>query len=438
MSADSAITWVSGHADILKLSAAVLLGLSALIAAVIWTRRWPSSRRLLALSVALTTGLSADSMWRVAGRVLHLRGPEQAILFGFGEVSLLVAAKQVNEALVELRELAVATGGSEADQEIREARKVAALRRARAFSVIVWLIAVGIGVAATTAATSTGERAIRLIPPVLVAGFWWASLDKSGMAVTREAITSRLSVRRIAVWLGVADPGKVGLEQADRRRRLHRLAGRLFAYHQTEDSTLARRIADWRLARADSAARRYLDADGRATVAAQLAARYTLRDGTSKAALAGTNPWQVPQQLPGDPNVIEGSCVEPRTADSGLASGQRTAAGLPDSVGQRRTASDSGQPTAVTGRRTAGSRTVVPLPQRTAGQSVQDMAAWLSGQPEAADRIPGRPTAVALLRGQFGSCSTGRAIDVIALLAAMRTADSGQETRDNTNKAEGV
>jgi hypothetical protein len=409
--------WVSGHADRIALSAAVLIGAIAVTVAAVRTRRAPVSRRLLALSVALTTGLSADSMWRVAGRTLGLSGVEQWALFAFGEVALLTAAALVNEALTELRTLATAQPDSDEERQLNDASRKSALGRARGFALLVWIVAAGVGAAATTAATSRAEAAIRIVPPLLVAGFWWAGLDRSGLAVTRETITSVVSLRRLAVRLHLAQPGALGLEEADRERRLQRLAGRLYAYHQAKPGH-RRNLADWRLTRADRAARRYLDDAGRRIVREQLAARYALRDSTTPAALSATNPWLAPDT----DNVIEGTVVDTRPlADSPADSGTAVRAGQPDSCAlDRRTAA-------------ADSRTVVSITGRTASHTVEEMAAWLSGQPACADGIPGRPTVRAALRGQFGSCSTDRARDVMALLSGQRpdsdrTADSGQRT----------
>jgi hypothetical protein len=402
--------WVSGHADSLALSAAVLIGAIAVGVAAVRTRRAPVSRRLLALSVALTTGLSADSMWRVAGHTLGLTGVEQWALFAFGEVALLTAAALVNEALAELRILATAQPDSDEERQLNDASRKSALSRARGFAMLVWIVAAGVGAAATTAATSRAEAAIRIVPPLLVAGFWWAGLDRSGLAVTRETITSVVSLRRLAVRLHLAQPGALGLEEADRERRLQHLAGRLYAYHQAKPGR-RRDLADWRLTRADRAARRYLDDAGRRVVREQLAARYALRDSTTPAALSATNPWLAPDT----DNVIEGTVVE-ATPLAGCPAGQPSRAAQPDSRAlQRRTAA-------------AGSRTVVPITGRAASHTVEEMAAWLSGQPACADGVPGRPTVRAALRGQFGSCSTDRARDVMALLTGQRTADSGQRT----------
>jgi hypothetical protein len=422
--------WVSGHADNLALSAAVLTGVVLLAVAAVRTRRAPVSRRLVGLSVALTTGMSADSMWRVAGHTLGMAGAERMAFFAFGEVALIAAASGVSEALRELQCLATADGGTETERGIRAAQTKSARTRARGFALLVWVIAVGVGAAATTAAGSRSAAAIRLFVPILVAGFWWVGLDRSGLAVTREAITSLVSWRRLAVFLHLAQPGTVGLEAADRERRLNHLAGRLFVFHQARPGTWTYRWSDWRVSRADRAARRHLDADGRRYITTQLSTRYALRDSTSPAALSTANPWAAdsgPDRGADSGQVIDGTVVD-RTALPDSATGQRRAAPDSRAVARRTVAADS---------RTAApdSRTVVPIAgRRTGGPSVEEMAAWLSGQPGFADRLPGRPTVVAVLRGQYGSCSTGRARDVMARLTGQRTADSGPDSGQRTGQ----
>jgi len=408
--------WASGHADNLALSVAVLTGAVLFSVAAVRTRRAPVSRRLVGLSVALTTGMSADSMWRVAGHTLDMSGVERVVFFAFGEVALLAAASGVTEALNELQNLATTTGGTETEQGIRAAKTKSARTRARGFALLVWVIAIGVGAAATTAADNRSAAAIRLFVPMLVAGFWWVGLDRSGLAVTREAITSLVSWRRLVVFLHLAQPGTVGLEVADRERRLNRLAGRLFVLHQAKRGGVAYRWADWRVSRADRAARRHLDVAGRRHITDQLAARYALRDSTSPAALAATNPWTADSGQVIDGIVVDRPALPDSPADTAGVP-VRTAAPDSRAIARRAAAADS--------------RTVVSIAGRTVGPSVEEMAAWLSGQPACADGIPGRPTVRTALRGQFGSCSTDRALAVMALLSGQRpdsdrTADSGQ------------
>lgn len=418
-----AIQWATVHADILKVSAGIILATIAVSVGAVRTRTLPASRRLLMLSVGATTGLSADGMWEVSGTALHLDGAVRVAFFAFGEITLLSAAAMVGESLKDLRLLLSEPPDSDAsvdDKAVHEALKAAATRKARQFTALVWVIAVGIGIAGASVADNPTARGVRLVPALIVAWLWYAQLDRSGLVVAREKITSRLSWRRLMVLLRIADPGTIGLGEVDRNRRLDRLADALYRYNMAKDRSSRWLPAyDWRVTRAERSARRQHDDEGRQYVARQLSARYTLRTGTSPEALSGLSPWtvtvdSVKRTELSTPTVRKsGQVIEGSVVDCPAAQDSRTAAGQ-------------------SGRTADSARTVVRMaPHRPSGQSVEDMAAWLSAwmDSQSADRVPGRPTVLPLLREQFGTCSTEQGRMVLQALRELRS--QGQSTTED-------
>lgn len=281
----AAIQFLGDHATPIVVVAA---GLLVLVGLAVAARRVRPDRLLAWIAAAIATGVSGTGMWVVADKALHLGGPLRGVLFGFAEIGLLSSA-------------------------IRARRHHRAHGRGGPDAAAVWVIAAAAGAVSAMESSSVPEVMVRLCAPLLAAWLWHRGLDDTdGTSRAREAITMRLSIRRLLVALRLAEPGTVGLADVDRTRRLNAI---VLAALRHEDSTgRARARAARRLERAGRRARGNLDPAGIGHVRTMLAAVYGMRHGVSRAALADLTPWQPaspPREVDEDRDEDQGVAGEP-------------------------------------------------------------------------------------------------------------------------------
>lgn len=187
-----------GNSVILSVGAA-----TALVAVVLgwrWFRHGEAHQRTGTLAVVLATLFSAEGMWEVARGALHLEVYLALVLFGVFEVVM------VNQGLLAKHKLA-----NEAPTGARRHMR------------FVWLIAFATGGIASTNSSNLTEFLLRLTVPSVAAGIWWTTLTADGIAKVKSAVTFRWSPRRLALWLGIIEPGENDVKDVDRARRLDTL-----------------------------------------------------------------------------------------------------------------------------------------------------------------------------------------------------------------------
>lgn len=149
------------------------------------------------LAVILATAFSADGMWAVARKSLHLSIPVALVLFAMFEVVML------SQALLAKHKLAN-------DVKANVARHVN----------FVWTLAALSGVVACLNSANAAEIVLRLVAPSVAAAIWWMNLTADGVARQPDAITWRITPRRVLVRLGVVEPGERDVIAVDRERRI--------------------------------------------------------------------------------------------------------------------------------------------------------------------------------------------------------------------------
>ncbi|MGW3888870.1 hypothetical protein ACWD69_09285 [Micromonospora chokoriensis] len=169
------------------------------------------SAALTFAAAAVALGFSAEGMWEVATKALHL-GPGMAILlFAFAEILMLSEA-------------------SRARKKIAEERSPA--RHVRA----VWIIAVVAGLAAASHADNLSGQVIRAFMPMAVAWQWSSRILDDLPEAVREESRWIWTPRRIGIHLGLLKPGAVDdLSEVFRQRRITALVNagvKLYAEQQ--------------------------------------------------------------------------------------------------------------------------------------------------------------------------------------------------------------
>ncbi|TAK89344.1 MAG: hypothetical protein EPO06_11820 [Burkholderiaceae bacterium] len=108
------------------------------------------------------------------------------------------------------------------------------------------------------------------------------------LARHRERVGWRLTPRRIAVWLRLADPKRLGVDELARARHIQRIIRAAYRAHMTPAVNKRRRRGRFaHLNRCKLAAQAYLDDDAQAEIRTQLDALYRLDTVTSPDAVNG-------------------------------------------------------------------------------------------------------------------------------------------------------
>ena len=183
--------WLSGHQPQLLLAAGVFA--VALSGYLVWLAvrhdRVPDAATWLAVVIA--TAFSAEGMWEVARHGLDLTAWQSVGLFAVAEAAMTSEA-------------------------IRARRHQHAHGHPGAHGTAVWVIAAGAGLVSAFNAATTGLVVgvpVRLAIPLLAAWLWWLELTSDGTAKRPDAISWRLTPRRILVRLGLAEPGAAGRDR---------------------------------------------------------------------------------------------------------------------------------------------------------------------------------------------------------------------------------
>ncbi|MBM0275307.1 hypothetical protein [Micromonospora tarensis] len=169
------------------------------------------SAALTFAAAAVALGFSAEGMWEVATKALHL-GPEMAILlFAFAEILMLSEAGQARKKISEER---------------------SPTRHIRA----VWVIAIVAGLAAASHADNLSGQVIRAFMPMAVAWQWSSRILDDLPETVREESRWIWTPRRIGIHLGLLKPGAVDdLAEVFRQRRITALVNagvKLYAEQQ--------------------------------------------------------------------------------------------------------------------------------------------------------------------------------------------------------------
>lgn len=179
--------------------------------------------RVGTLAVVLATAFSADGMWAVARKSLHLSIPVALVLFAMFEVVML------SQALLAKHKLA---GNAKAN-----------ITRHINF---VWTLAALSGVVACLNSANPAEVVLRLVAPSVAAAIWWMNLTADGVARKPDAITWRITPRRVLVRLGIVEPGERDVIQVDRERRI---AAMTLTAHRLHHGTMFPRMRGAKLRR---------------------------------------------------------------------------------------------------------------------------------------------------------------------------------------------
>jgi hypothetical protein len=182
------------------------LALGALAALVIaaalawrWLRYGESYEKWSQAGVLMATAFTAEGMWEVTGERLDLAILPRLVLFAMFEVVMV-------------------SQGLMAKHKIKD--RPAAARRHMTF---VWLIAAASGAITTLNAENVVEFGLRLVAPIVAAGLWWMSVT-ADLAKPADAITWKITPRRLLVRFGLAEAGEADLVQVNRERAIRDLA----------------------------------------------------------------------------------------------------------------------------------------------------------------------------------------------------------------------
>lgn len=183
----------------------------AVLALLIWrvVKRGKADKLATAFAVAVATVFSADGMYEVATDRLHLAPSLALVVFGVAEAAMLAEAT-------------------------RAARLHARTGSLGVHGRAVWTIAVCAGVIVSLNGTSIIEFLLRLGMPVLVAALWWLGYQNEATRTKLAgAISWTISPRRVLVWLRLAEPGDVTVNDAATERLTKQMTIAGFKLHAT-------------------------------------------------------------------------------------------------------------------------------------------------------------------------------------------------------------
>jgi hypothetical protein len=177
--------------------------LAALVIAGILVWRWlqygESYEKWSQAGVVMATAFAAEGMWEVADERLDLAILPRLVLFAMFEVVM------VSQGLL-------------AKHKISD--RPSAARRHMTF---VWIIAAVSGGVSSLNSENVVEFGLRVSAPLVAAGLWWMALT-ADLAKPVDAITWKITPRRLLVRLGIAEAGETDLVQVNRERAVRDLA----------------------------------------------------------------------------------------------------------------------------------------------------------------------------------------------------------------------
>jgi hypothetical protein len=151
------------------------------------------------VAMFLGLGWSAEAVWELTGSDgADFPTGLRIALFAFGEVILLISMT-------------------------RTKRSVREDGRAGRAGQTVWIISSAMAVIGTFAADSAGEGILRALVPLGLTLTWWQGVVPERAQRDAGAVTSRVTARRIGLWLRLIEPGENDVETVHRERLTQQL-----------------------------------------------------------------------------------------------------------------------------------------------------------------------------------------------------------------------
>lgn len=154
---------------------------------------------LTVVAAGMATAVAANGMWRFFGSVLHFSGAERAAMFGFLELAVVTCA-------------------------FRARRNMRSFGSAAAEGLAVWVLAALSAVFSALDARSGAEAVFRLAPPLVAAWLWHRAMALEQRRSSGRGVHWRLTLERILVAVGLAEPSARAASDVDAHRRIARLA----------------------------------------------------------------------------------------------------------------------------------------------------------------------------------------------------------------------
>ena len=188
--------WFTAH-QLELLVAGTMLAVGALVVVLVTAARHDRLADVATwVSVAIATAFSAEGMWEVATEALELDTWLALGLFAVAEAAMTSEA-------------------------IRARRRYKATGNPGSHGVAVWCIAIAAGFVAALNAANIVEALVRLFIPTLAAALWWLEMTADrGTRKDSDAVTWRITPRRILVRFGVIEPGDRDVTQVHRDYQL--------------------------------------------------------------------------------------------------------------------------------------------------------------------------------------------------------------------------
>jgi hypothetical protein len=191
-----------------------------------WVRKtWKSDRpdeTLSNLAMIIGLGWSSEAIWELTGRMEGFPTGVRIALFCVFETLLVLAMIRAKRAMVEFQDPG------------RSGRTA-------------WIIASVMAVVAFAVGDTFAERMMRLAIPLLVTNAWWDGLVGDGPRKKRGATTLRITPRRIALWIGLIEPGERDVDTVHRERLIQQMTK--LAFRRTSGPKWLKKRREGRLSR---------------------------------------------------------------------------------------------------------------------------------------------------------------------------------------------
>jgi hypothetical protein len=293
--------WLQANASglVIPVGAVMVVALGVLLVRAV--RRGTADAWAVGFSTLTALGFSAEGMYEVTREKLtELPLSVAAVLFLVGEAAMLASMMRAHRHFHRVN--------PDTGQPNRTLGK---------HGHFVWLIAATLGFVVSLNSSNVVEYAIRLLMPVLAAGMWWMGYADDVTRKTRHATTWRLHPRRIAVVLGIIEPGDGDIATVHRERHTRKMTTLAHKVH-----TGSGRLSTWRAARLTRMA---LAAD------ADMLAEVTARVRRAHAIVAATNPAHT-TPAPRKPRPARTSGAQGADADVATPPATRSANGRVSTV----------------------------------------------------------------------------------------------------------
>jgi hypothetical protein len=162
--------------------------------------RGQQAEDLLTVAAAgVATAVAMNGMWRFFGAVLGFSGAERVIMFAFLEIAVVTSA-------------------------FRARRNMREFGSAGVEGAAVWVLSGLSALFAALDARSAAEAVFRLAPPLVAAWLWHRAMSLEHRRSSGRVVHWRLTLERVLVWLGLAEPSARAASEVDAHRRIARLA----------------------------------------------------------------------------------------------------------------------------------------------------------------------------------------------------------------------